>query len=184
MQSVLKDCEKKMDKAISNLEKEFSRLRTGRASTGLVEEISVDYYGTLTPLNQLASISIPDSRTISIQPWDRNAFSSVEKAIMKSDLGLNPVNDGKVIRISIPPLTEERRKDLVKLAKKYAEEAKVAIRNIRRDANDTVKKMKNSKELTEDEMHKGQDEVQKLTDSFVEKSDQLLEIKEKEIMEI
>ncbi len=184
MQSVLKDCEKKMDKAILNLEKEFSRLRTGRASTGLVEEVMVDYYGTLTPLNQLASISIPDSRTISIQPWDRNAFSSVEKAIMKSDLGLNPVNDGKVIRINIPALTEERRKDLVKLAKKYCEDAKVAIRNIRRDANETIKKMKNDKELTEDEMHKGQDEVQKITDSYVEKSDQVLDIKEKEIMEI
>jgi ribosome recycling factor len=184
MESVLKDCDKKMDKAILNLEKEFSRLRTGRASTGLVEGVTVDYYGTLTPLNQLASISIPDSRTISIQPWDRNAFSSVEKAIMKSDLGLNPVNDGKVIRISIPPLTEERRRDLVKIAKKYAEDAKIAIRNIRRDANDVIKKMKNNKELNEDEMHKGQDEVQKITDSYVEKSDQVLEIKEKEIMEI
>ncbi|MCA1743018.1 MAG: ribosome recycling factor, partial [Desulfovibrionales bacterium] len=135
MQSVLKDCQNKMNKAIQNLEKEFSRLRTGRASTGLLEDVLVDYYGTMTPLNQLASISIPDSRTISIQPWDRNAFSSVEKAIMKSDLGLNPVNDGKVIRINIPPLTEERRKDLVKLAKKYSEDTKVAIRNIRRDAN-------------------------------------------------
>jgi ribosome recycling factor len=184
MDSVLKDCDKKMEKAILNLEKEFSRLRTGRASTGLVEGVLVDYYGTLTPLNQLASISIPDSRTISIQPWDRNAFSSVEKAIMKSDLGLNPVNDGKVIRINIPPLTEERRKDLVKIAKKYSEDAKVAIRNIRRDANDTLKKMKNNKELNEDEMHKGHDEVQKITDSYVEKSDQVLEVKEKEIMEI
>ncbi|MFP4083313.1 MAG: ribosome recycling factor [Desulfonatronovibrio sp.] len=184
MQSVLKDSEKKMDKAILNLEKEFSKLRTGRASTGLVEEVMVDYYGALTPLNQLASISIPDSRTIAIQPWDRNAFSSVEKAIMKSDLGLNPVNDGKIIRINIPPLTEERRKDLVKLAKKYSEDAKIAIRNIRRDANDTLKKMKNDKDLSEDEMHKGQDEVQKLTDSFVEKADQVLEVKEKEIMEI
>jgi ribosome recycling factor len=184
MQSVLKDCETKMSKAISSLEKEFSRLRTGRAATGLVEDVLVDYYGTLTPLNQLASISVPDSRTIAIQPWDRNAFSSVEKAIMKSDLGLNPVNDGKVIRINIPPLTEERRRDLAKLAKKYAEDAKVAIRNIRREANDAIKKMKNSKELTEDEMHKGQDEVQKVTDSYVEKCDHVLEIKEKEIMEI
>ncbi|MFN2268186.1 MAG: ribosome recycling factor [Desulfonatronovibrio sp.] len=184
MQSVLKDCQNKMNKAIQNLEKEFSRLRTGRASTGLLEDVMVDYYGTMTPLNQLASISIPDSRTISIQPWDRNAFSSVEKAIMKSDLGLNPVNDGKVIRINIPPLTEERRKDLVKLAKKYSEDTKVAIRNIRRDANDTLKKMKNNKELTEDEMHKGQDEVQNATDKFVENADQVLEVKEKEIMEI
>ncbi|WP_028574249.1 ribosome recycling factor [Desulfonatronovibrio hydrogenovorans] len=184
MDSVLKDCRNKMEKAVSSLEKEFSKLRTGRASTGILEDIAVDYYGTMTPLNQLASISVPDSRTITIQPWDRNAFGSVEKAIMKSDLGLNPVNDGKIIRISIPPLTEERRKELAKLAKRYTEDAKVAIRNIRRDANESLKKMKNSKELTEDEMHKGQDEVQKLTDSFVEKTDQVLETKEKEIMEI
>ncbi|MFW5730559.1 MAG: ribosome recycling factor [Desulfonatronovibrionaceae bacterium] len=184
MQSVLKDCTSKMEKAMASLEKELARLRTGRASTGLLDDIVVEYYGTMTPLNQLASISIPDSRTISIQPWDRNAFSGVEKAIMKSDLGLNPVNDGKVIRISIPPLTEERRKDLVKLAKKYSEEAKIAVRNIRRDANETLKKMKNSKELTEDEMHKGQDEVQKITDSFVSRADEILEQKEKEIMEI
>lgn len=184
MQSVLKECNSKMEKAMSSLEKEMARLRTGRASTGLLDDIVVDYYGTMTPLNQLASISIPDSRTISIQPWDRNAFAGVEKAIMKSDLGLNPVNDGKVIRINIPPLTEERRKDLVKLAKKYSEDAKIAVRNIRRDANETLKKMKNSKELTEDEMHKGQDEVQKITDSFVARADEILEQKEKEIMEI
>ncbi|RQD68265.1 ribosome recycling factor [Desulfonatronovibrio magnus] len=184
MQEVLKDCKSRMKKAIATLEKEFSKLRTGRASTGLLDDVLVDYYGTLTPLNQLASISIPDSRTISIQPWDRNAFAGVEKAIMKSDLGLNPVNDGKVIRINIPPLTEERRKDLVKLAKKYSEDTKVAVRNVRRDANETLKKMKNSKELTEDDMHKGQDEVQKITDSFVEQADQVLAEKEKEIMEI
>jgi ribosome recycling factor len=173
-----------MDKAIQNLEKEFSKLRTGRASVTLLEDLKVDYYGTLTPLNQLASISTPDSRTLAIQPWDRNAFGEIEKAIQKSDLGINPVNDGKIIRINIPPLTEERRKELVKVAKKYAEEAKIAIRNVRRDANDALKKKKNDKELTEDEMHRGQDEVQKITDSFVQKVDEVLNKKEKEIMEI
>jgi len=173
-----------MDKAIQNLEKEFSKLRTGRASVTLLEDLKVDYYGTLTPLNQLASISTPDSRTLAIQPWDRNAFGEIEKTIQKSDLGLNPVNDGKIIRINIPPLTEERRKELVKVAKKYAEEAKIAIRNVRRDANDALKKKKNDKELTEDEMHRGQDEVQKITDSFVQKVDEVLNKKEKEIMEI
>ena len=173
-----------MEKAIQNLEKEFSKLRTGRASVTLLEDLKVDYYGTLTPLNQLASISTPDSRTLAIQPWDRNAFGEIEKAIQKSDLGLNPVNDGKIIRINIPPLTEERRKELVKVAKKYAEEAKIAIRNVRRDANETLKKKKNDKELTEDEMHRGQDKVQKITDSFVQKVDEVLKKKEKEIMEI
>jgi len=184
MQEVYEDCKEKMEKAIKTLEKDFSKLRTGRASTSLVEDLVVDYYNTPTPLNQLASISIPDSRTIAIQPWDKSSIGNVEKAIMKSDLGLNPINDGKVIRINIPPLTEERRKELVKVAKKYTEDTKIAIRNIRREANDTLKKMKNDKELSEDEMYKGQEQVQKLTDDFVAKSDQLLSEKQKEIMEM
>lgn len=184
MDDVFQDCKQRMQKALDTLKKDFSRLRTGRASTSLVEDITVDYYNTPTPLNQLASISIPDSRTITIQPWDRNSFSDVEKAIMKSDLGLNPINDGKVIRISIPPLTEERRKDLVKVAKKNTEDAKIAIRNVRRDSNETLKKMKNDKDITEDDQHKGQDKIQELTDSFTAKADELLTEKEKEIMEI
>jgi len=184
MQETLKDCRERMDKALKGLEKDFAKLRTGRASTTLVEDISIDYYGTSTPLNQLASLSTPDSRTIAIQPWDRNAFANIEKAIIKSDLGLNPVNDGKLIRINIPALTEERRKDMVKMAKKMSEDAKIVIRNIRRDENDTLKKKKNDKELTEDEMHKGQEEVQKITDEFVEKVQNVLEQKENEIMEI
>ncbi|WP_291321082.1 ribosome recycling factor [Desulfonatronospira sp.] len=183
MDDVLDDCKDRMEKAIASLEKDLTKLRTGRASVGLLDGIMVEYYGTMTPLNQLASISIPDSRTIAIQPWDRNVFSGIEKAIMKSDLGLNPVSDGKVIRINIPALTEERRKDLVKMAKKYAEDAKVALRNVRREANDSLKKMKNNKDLTEDEMHKGHEEVQKITDSFVSRVDQILGDKEKEIME-
>lgn len=173
-----------MEKAITNLERDFSKLRTGRASTSLVDDVRVDYYGTPTPLNQIASVTVPDSRSITIQPWDRNAFGDVEKALLKSDLGLNPVNDGKLIRINIPPLTEERRKELVKVARKYTEECKVAVRNVRRDGNDALKKKKNDKELTEDEMRHGQDEVQKLTDAYVAKADEVLGAKEKEIMEI
>ena len=178
------DCTNRMQKSIDSLEKDFAKLRTGRASTALVDSIRVEYYGTPTPLNQVASVSIPDSRTISISPWDRNAFSNIEKAIMKSDLGLTPINDGRAIRINIPPLTEERRKDLVKMAKKYTEEAKVAIRNVRRDVNEALKKMQAAKEISEDDLHKAQDDVQKATDSFVKKADSVLAEKEKEIMEI
>ncbi|MFO8032719.1 MAG: ribosome recycling factor [Desulfohalobiaceae bacterium] len=184
MQSVFKDCEGRMQKAIQSLEKDFSKLRTGRASTSLVEDIVVDYYNTPTPLNQLASISIPDSRTIAIQPWDKSSMSNVEKAIQKSDLGLNPNNDGKVIRINIPPLTEERRKELAKVAKKYTEDAKIAVRNIRREANEALKKMKNNKEISEDDMRSGYDKVQEMTDRYVAQADQALSDKEKEIMEL
>ena len=184
MEKHIKDCTSRMQKSIDSLEKDFSRLRTGRASTALVDNIRVEYYGTPTPLNQVASVSIPDSRTISISPWDRNAFSNIEKAIMKSDLGLTPINDGRAIRINIPPLTEERRKDLVKMAKKYTEEAKVAIRNVRRDVNEALKKMQAAKEISEDDLHKAQDEVQKTTDNFVKKAEAVLVEKEKEIMEI
>ncbi len=184
MASVLDDNKERMEKSLQSLDKEFKRLRTGRASSALLDGIRVDYYGTSTPLDQLASISIPDSRTISIQPWDRGAFKDVEKAILKSDLGLNPVNDGKTLRIIIPSLTEERRKELVKIAKKFTEEAKVSIRNIRRDANDTLKKQEKAKEITEDELHKTQDDVQKLTDEYIVKTDAVFAAKEKEIMEI
>ncbi|WP_300157676.1 ribosome recycling factor [Solidesulfovibrio sp.] len=184
MQAVLTDAEERMKKALASLDKEFSRLRTGRATTSLLDGIRVDYYGTPTPLDQIASISTPDSRTIAIQPWDRKAFNDVEKAILKSDLGLTPVNDGKIIRIGIPPLTEDRRKDLVKVAKKYAEEAKVAVRNIRRDANEALKKKKNDKAISEDDQHKGQEDVQKLTDAYIAKTDDVFAKKEKEIMEI
>ncbi|WP_461834290.1 ribosome recycling factor [Desulfothermus sp.] len=184
MEKVFKDCENRMKKAIEKLKRDFNKLRTGRASASLVEDILIDYYNTPTPLKQLASISIPDSRTIAIQPWDKNAMGDVEKGIMKSDLGLTPVNDGKMIRINIPPLTEERRKELVKVAKKYAEEAKIAIRNIRREGNETLKKMKNNKEITEDDLYNGQDEIQKITDKYIEKVDEIFKEKEKEIMEI
>ena len=184
MREVLRDAEDRMKKAMATLEREFSRLRTGRASTSLLDGLRVDYYDTPTPLDQLASVSTPDSRTITIQPWDRKAFNDIEKAIQKSDLGLTPVNDGKIIRIVIPPLTEDRRKDLVKVAKKYTEDAKVAVRNIRRDANDLLKKKKNDKAISEDDQHKGQEDVQKLTDGYIAKTDEAFSKKEKEIMEI
>ncbi len=184
MQSVMDDGKKRMAGAIASLEGDFEKLRTGRASTSLVDNLTVDYYGTPTPLNQLASVSVPDPRSITIQPWDKGAFSEVEKAIMKSDLGLNPVNDGKLIRINIPALTEERRKELVKLAKKYTEEAKVAVRNVRRDMNESFKRMLKDKEITEDEQHNAGDDVQKLTDDYVAKCDSALGKKEKEILEI
>jgi len=184
MDTVLKDAKTRMDKAVAALEKEFSHLRTGRASVSLLDGLKVDYYGTPTPIDQIASLSTPDSRTITIQPWDRAAFGLVEKAILKSDLGLTPVNDGKIIRIGIPPLTEDRRKDLAKVAKKYTEEAKVAVRNIRRDANDALKKLQKDKAISEDDLRKGEVDIQKTTDSYVAKLDQSLARKEKEIMEI
>lgn len=182
MQAVIQDVKDRMTKALASLDKDLAKLRTGRASASLVEDLKVEYYGNATALSQMASVATPDARTITIQPWDRNAFADIEKAIQKSDLGLNPVNDGKLIRVSLPPLTEERRKDLVKMAKKHAEETKVALRNIRRDANDALKKKKG--EASEDELHKIQDQVQKLTDDHVAKADQILHKKEKEIMEI
>ena len=182
--ALMLDAEDRMEKAIAALERDFARLRTGRASTALVDGIKVDYYGTLTPINQVASVAVPDSRTVTIQPWDKGAFALVEKAILKSDLGLTPVNDGKIIRISIPALTEERRKELVKVSRKYAEEAKVAVRNVRRDANDSLKKLEKAKSLTEDELKKAGDDVQKLTDKFVARCDERCLAKEKEIMEI
>lgn len=184
MDSIKKDAGERMEKALAALDREFVKLRTGRANSSLVEDIKVDYYGTPTPINQVASVAVPDSRTLTIQPWDRGAFPLIEKAIMKSDLGLNPVNDGKIIRINIPALTEDRRKELVKLARKYTEDAKIAIRNIRRDANDSLKKLEKDKTASEDEIKKATDQIQKLTDAQIVKADQKCQGKEKEIMEI
>ncbi len=181
---VLADGKKRMVGALTALENDFGKLRTGRASTSLVDQIPVDYYGTPTPVNQLASVSVPDSRSIAIQPWDRGAFPLIEKALMQSDLGLNPVNDGKMLRITIPPLTEDRRKELVKIAKKYTEDSKIAIRNVRRDMNDTLKKMEKDKDISEDENRKAQEDVQKITDDYVKKCDAACGEKEKEILEI
>lgn len=173
-----------MSRTIDVLKKDFASIRTGRASLALLDGITVNYYETPTPLQQIASLSIPESRQMAITPWDPKIISDIEKAILKSDLGLTPMNDGKMIRINIPPLTEERRKQLVKTVKKKAEEAKVAIRNIRRDSNDELKKLEKEKHLSEDVVKKSQDEVQKITDSFIVKVDEVLANKEKEIMEV
>ena len=182
--TVLLDAEERMEKTVESLKKDFGKLRTGRASTSLVDGIKADYYGTMTLIGQMATIAIPDSRTITIQPWDKGGVGIIEKAILKSDLGLTPVNDGRIIRISIPPLTEERRKELSKISRKYGEEAKISIRNIRRDANETLKKMEKDKEITEDDLKKSTESVQKLTDKFIAKVDERCAAKEKEIMEI
>lgn len=184
MKQVQKDAKDRMVKALESLEREFARLRTGRASTALIDHIMVDYYGSPTPINQVGSVAIPDSRCITIQPWDKNAFSMVERAIQKSDLGLNPVNDGTLIRINIPPLTEERRKELSRVARQYAEDAKVAIRNIRRDANDAIKAKEENKEIGQDEQRRGEADIQKLTDDYVKLIDEATDRKEEEIMEI
>ncbi len=174
----------RMQKSIEALKGELNRVRTGRASIALLDGIKVEYYGTSTPLNQVATLAVPESRLITIQPWDASILPDIEKAILKSDLGLVPTNDGKVIRISIPQLTEERRKELAKVVKRIGENAKIAIRNIRRDANDFVKKKEKEKEISQDELKKNQEEIQKMTDEFVKEIDRLVEEKEKEVMEI
>jgi ribosome recycling factor len=174
----------RMDGAIEALKKDFASVRTGRASLALLDGIMVDYYGTATPLQQVASLSVPDPRQIAIQPWEQKIIPEIEKAIMKSDLGLTPSNDGRVIRIMIPVLTEERRKQLVKVVKKRAEEAKIAIRNIRRDINEELKKLEKDQHMSEDDVKKFHDEIQKLTDSYVAKVDEVLKHKENEIMEV
>ena len=176
--------EEKMNKSIDSAAADFASVRAGRANAAVLDRIMVDYYGTPTPISQMASVAVPDSRTITIQPWDKGGISVVEKAILKSDLGLTPVNDGRIIRINIPPLTEERRKELVKVARKYTEDAKVAVRNVRRDANDSLKKLEKEKAITEDEQKKAEAEVQKLTDKFVADADKRSQAKEKEIMDI
>jgi ribosome recycling factor len=181
---VLTQAEEKMQKAIGSLRREYSTLRAGRANPSLLDRVQVDYYGTPTPINQLAGVTTPEARLLVIQPYDKTAMGDIEKAILKSDLGLTPSNDGQVIRIAIPALTEERRKDLVKLVKKFAEEAKVALRNIRRDANDDLKKLEKEAEITEDELRRYNDDVQKLTDKYTSEVDSVSSNKEKEIMEV
>jgi len=183
LDAIYKDSRDKMTKAVDSLKQECSRLRTGRATPALLDGVRVEYYGSLTPINQVANVSVPDPKLIVIQPWDTNAIPAIEKGIIKSDLGLNPQSDGKVIRVPIPSLTDERRKDLVKLVKKLGEDSKVAIRNIRRTANDTLKAKEKTKEVSEDDSKKGHDQVQKFTDDYIAQVDKMLEAKEKEIME-
>ena len=179
---VLKETRRKMDKVLEAMARDLSRVRTGRASVALLEGIKVDCYGAVMPIAQVASLAAPEPRLLTVQPWDPTVLSDIEKAILKSDLGLTPMNDGKIIRLPIPALTTERRKDLVKQVKKMEEEAKVALRNVRRDANEDLKEMKKEKLLAEDEAHKGQDEVQKITDDFIRKAEVQAAEKEKEIM--
>jgi len=182
--AVYDETAKKMDKAVALLQQEFLRLRTGRASVSILDGVKVDYYGTLTPINQLATLSVPEPRTITIQPWDVSQMSAIDKAILSSDLGLTPQNDGKVMRIQVPHLTEERRRELTKIAHKYAEECRVAVRNSRRDANDAVKKLEKEKTISQDELKKAQEHIQQITDKEIKKVDEILSRKEKEIMEV
>jgi ribosome recycling factor len=184
MASVIPSSEERMKKTVASLKEGFASIRTGRASASLFDKIRVDYFGNKSPLNQVANISVPEARLIVIQPWDKTFIGEIEKAIRSSELSLNPSNDGKVIRIAIPPLTEERRKELAKVAKNQAEQSRVAIRNIRRDGNEELKKIQKSGELTEDEESRNSEELQKLTDSYITKINQVLEEKEKEIMEV
>jgi ribosome recycling factor len=182
--AIFKELKEDMDKAIQSMEKSFNKVRTGRASLSLLDGIKVDYYGAATPLSQVASLSVPESRLILISPWDISAIGAIEKAIQKSDLGLMPTNDGKLIRLSIPQLTEERRKELVKVVRKSAEECRIKLRNARRDANEKFKILKKDNTISEDEMFTQQEEVKKMMDKTIVKTDTILTAKEKEIMQI
>ncbi len=184
MRELLKDLERRMVGALDAFKSELAGLRTGRASLGLLDGVSVDYYGTPSPLHQVASLSVPEPTAITIAPWEPKMVAEVERAILRSNLGLTPNNDGKVIRLNIPPLTEERRRELVKVAHDYAEEARNEIRQVRRDGNDRIKKMEKDKEVSEDEMRRGLDEVQKLTDAYTGKIGDIVQHKEEEILEV
>jgi ribosome recycling factor len=184
MNEVLKDVEQRMIGAVEAYQAELAKLRTGRASLALIDGITVDYYGSQTPLNQVAALSVPDPTTITIAPWEPKVLAEVEKAILRSNLGLTPNNDGKVVRLNIPALTEERRKELAKVAHEVAETSRNEIRQIRRDGNDRIKKLEGDKEISEDQMHDGQEQVQKLTDTYVEKVNSILKKKEEEVMEV
>ena len=184
VKEIIANNEERLEKSIAALKREFGSLRAGRATPSLLDKVMVDYYGTPTPVNQVAKVSVPGPRMILITPWEKSLMHDIEKAIMKSDLGLSPNSDGTAIRLSIPQLTQERRQELVKTVGKKAEEAKVAIRNIRRDGNDAIKKLEKAKEITEDDSKKGQESVQKLVDKYIKTVDTLREAKEKEIMEV
>ena len=181
---VLTQAKDKMNKSISAFSRELASIRAGRASASLLDRITVDYYGAPTPINQMAGISVPEARLLVIQPYDKTILGDIEKAIMKSDIGITPTNDGNVIRLAIPALTEDRRKELVKVVKKEAEEAKVAIRNVRRDANDDLKKLEKNGEITEDDLRGYSDDIQKLTDDYIVKVDEVAKDKEKEILSV
>lgn len=184
IKEILSTAQTKMQKTIEVLRVDLASVRAGRANVSLLDKVMVEYYGTPTPVNQVASVTVPEPRMIVIQPWEKNLLKDIERAIMKSDLGLNPNSDGSVIRLNLPQLTEERRKELVKTVHKKAEDARVSIRNLRREANDSVKKAEKAKEITEDEAKKANDDIQKMTDKFIKEVDTVMEHKEKEVMEI
>lgn len=184
LKDIIKEAEEKMKKSISVLKQDLSTMKAGRANPSILDRIEVDYYGTMTPLNQMANVSAPEPRILLIQPWDKSSMKSIEKAILVSDLGLNPSNDGNAIRLVIPELTEETRKNIVKSVKKAGEESKVAVRSIRRDANDKVKALKKDNSITEDEVKKAEEDIQKKTDSFIKEIEKLVEVKEKEVMTV
>lgn len=181
---VIKNMKDHMDKTVDALRREYQKVRTGRANTALLDDIRIDYYGTPSPLSQVATLSVPEPRTITLQPWETKMISVIEKAILNANLGLTPTNDGKVIRLNLPALTEERRKEIVKQLKKMAEESKVATRNIRRDANDELKKLEKNKKISEDDLKRAEKEVQDVTNSYITKLDEVLAHKEKEVMEV
>ncbi len=181
---LIHSAEKKMGISVDHLHHELGKLRTGQASVALLDDLKVDYYGNPTPLNQVATLGTPDSQTLTIQPWEVSILKDIEKALQASDLGLTPNNDGKMIRLTIPPLTNERRQQLVKLVKKYSEDCKVAIRNVRREVNDKLKKTEKNHEISEDESHKAVDNIQKMTDKFVAEIDKIAQTKEKDMMDV
>ncbi len=181
---VTQDAEKKMGISVDHLHHELGKLRTGQASVALLDDIKVEYYGNPTPLSQVATLGTPDNQTLTIQPWEVSVLKDIERAIQSSDIGLTPNNDGKMIRLTIPPLTNERRQQLVKLVKKYAEECKVAVRNVRREANDRLKKLEKNHEISKDENHKATDDIQKMTDKFVAEIDKIAQTKEKNVMDV
>lgn len=184
VQDILKDARASMQKGIDSMKASLQKVRTGRASISLLDGLMVEYYGSMTPINQLANLSAPEPRLLTVQPWDRASMNAVEKAILKSELGLTPSNDGVIIRIPVPPLNEERRRELVKMVKKHAEDYKVEVRNHRRDAIAMLKELEKEKQISQDDAKRGQDDVQALTDDFIKRIDELLALKEKEIMEV
>ncbi|MFA6598042.1 MAG: ribosome recycling factor [Ignavibacteriaceae bacterium] len=184
MEQILKETRSKMDKSIEALRNELSRIRTGKATTALLDNVKVDYYGTLTPIRQVANVTVLDSHALSVTPWDKSQIQAIDKAILNADLGLNPVSDGTNLKIPIPLLTEERRKDLVKLVKKFGEDCKIAIRNVRREGNDHLKRAEKDKKITEDQLKEAEDRTQKFTNEHVTMIDEILKHKEKEIMEV
>ena len=184
VEQIASDSEVKMQKTVDSVVQDLAKIRTGRASAAMLEGITVDYYGTATPINQMANISIPEPKVIAISPWDRSTAAEIEKAILASDLGITPSNDGNLIRLKVPELTEERRNDMVKLAKKQGEDGKIAVRNIRRDANESLKKLQKNSEISEDELKIHTEEIQNLTDTFVKKIDSIVKVKEDELLTI